>query len=331
MGFSVQMIDVGNKPITQRVATAEGKIFAQAETLDLVRQGKLKKGNALSLAEAAGLYAAKRTPELLALCHPISLDRTDVNISVQESHIVVRTTCAAHGKTGVEMEALTACSVALLSLYDVLKAHDTKLRIEGLCVLEKTGGVNAADPTSLPTLSVKSAVLTLSDSASQLAAQDSSGPILVDYLAARQAAASASLVRILPDEASSLIGALNECYEQHVGLVLCTGGTGLSARDITPEALRTFMHSRAGKEIEGFGERLRFVGSQHKRTANLSRQLAIVVGQGSHRMLVVALPGSPKAVRESIPVLDELLPHALAVLLGTENTSGDAHPARQPA
>ena len=141
---SVQMVDVGAKSATDRVAVAAGRVFMQAETLGLIRAGELKKGDVLGVARIAGIMAAKRTAELIPLCHPLPLDKIALDLSLDEeaSAVDIRATVRTAGKTGVEMEALTAVSVAALSIYDMAKAVDRGMRISDIRLLEKRGGAS---------------------------------------------------------------------------------------------------------------------------------------------------------------------------------------------
>ncbi len=138
------MVDVSDKPDSERSATATGSVYMQAETLRLIREGNLKKGDVLAVARIAGIMAAKRTAELIPLCHPIPLTKIGVELTLDNEanaiHIIAiaRTT----GKTGVEMEALTAVSVAALTIYDMAKAVDRAMRISDIRLLEKRGGVH---------------------------------------------------------------------------------------------------------------------------------------------------------------------------------------------
>lgn len=138
------MVDVGAKPDTERAATAEGSVYMQAETLRLIREGNLKKGDVLAVARIAGIMAAKRTAELIPLCHPIPLTKISVELALDEEASAIKITATAHtiGKTGVEMEALTAVSVAALTIYDMAKAVDRAMRISDIRLLEKRGGVH---------------------------------------------------------------------------------------------------------------------------------------------------------------------------------------------
>lgn len=136
------MVDVGDKPATTREATAEGRVVMAPETLRLVVEGEAKKGDVLGVARIAGIMAAKKTHELIPLCHPLALSKVSVELVPDEALPGVRVTATARvtGPTGVEMEALTAVSVACLTVYDMTKAVDRGMRIEGVRLLAKSGG-----------------------------------------------------------------------------------------------------------------------------------------------------------------------------------------------
>jgi cyclic pyranopterin phosphate synthase len=137
-----RMVDVGAKPDTERVAVAKGEIHMQAATLDLIRAGALKKGDALTVAQIAGIMAAKRASELIPLCHPLALTKIDVDLSLDDTipGVVITATVSTVGKTGVEMEALTAVSVAALTIYDMAKAAEKTMKIQNIRLIEKRGG-----------------------------------------------------------------------------------------------------------------------------------------------------------------------------------------------
>ncbi len=136
------MVDVGAKPETQRVAIAEGRIAMAAETLRMILEGNAKKGDVLGTARIAGIMAAKKTHELIPLCHPLMLDKVRVDIEPDDElpGLRVRATASVSGRTGVEMEALTAASVTCLTIYDMAKAVDRGMTISGIRLLEKSGG-----------------------------------------------------------------------------------------------------------------------------------------------------------------------------------------------
>jgi cyclic pyranopterin phosphate synthase len=137
-----RMVDVSSKPETERVAVAEGRVIMQPATLDIVLKGDAKKGDVLGAARIAGIMAAKRTHELIPLCHPLGITKVDVDLlpDLKLPGVVVRATVSVTGRTGVEMEALTATSVACLTIYDMVKAVERGMRIEGIRLIEKRGG-----------------------------------------------------------------------------------------------------------------------------------------------------------------------------------------------
>ncbi|MDD9811556.1 MAG: cyclic pyranopterin monophosphate synthase MoaC [Gammaproteobacteria bacterium] len=137
-----RMVDVGGKPATERQAVAEGRIRMQAATLEKIRRGRHAKGDVLAVARVAGIMAAKRTAALLPLCHPIMLTRIDIELDIEAGDNSVRcaATVATRERTGVEMEALTAVQVALLTVYDMCKAADRGMQIDGVRLLHKSGG-----------------------------------------------------------------------------------------------------------------------------------------------------------------------------------------------
>jgi cyclic pyranopterin phosphate synthase len=136
----VKMVDVTEKPVTIRMARAGGFIKTSGLTLELIRSEKIAKGNPLEVARMAGIMAAKNTAQLIPLCHPLGLTHVDVRCHVTQQGIELEATATAEGKTGVEMEALTAVSVAALTIYDMCKAIDREMVITDICLLEKTGG-----------------------------------------------------------------------------------------------------------------------------------------------------------------------------------------------
>jgi cyclic pyranopterin monophosphate synthase len=139
-----RMVDVGGKPVTVRTATAEGRVRMSREAYAIVAAQDIAKGDVLAVAEVAGTMAAKRTGELIPLCHPLPIDLIEVRADLQPDLPGVRVTARVRteGRTGVEMEALTAASVACLTVYDMVKAVDRSMTIEGVQLLEKTGGTH---------------------------------------------------------------------------------------------------------------------------------------------------------------------------------------------
>ena len=137
---AAHMVDVGDKAITRREAVATGRILIAPAAIDAIRAGTMKKGDVIAVARIAGIMAAKRTSDLIPLCHPLPLTRVSLDLAVEDDGVTATATAATDGKTGVEMEAPTAVSVALLTIYDMAKAIDKAMRIEGIRLLEKRGG-----------------------------------------------------------------------------------------------------------------------------------------------------------------------------------------------
>ena len=134
------MVDVGGKAETRRVAVAEGRIAMSAAALDAIRDGAVPKGDVIAAARIAGIMAAKKTAELIPLCHPLALDAVTVDFAIEDGAVRVTASASLTGRTGVEMEALTAISVALLTIYDMAKAIDKGMILSGIRLLEKRGG-----------------------------------------------------------------------------------------------------------------------------------------------------------------------------------------------
>ena len=141
---SAHMVDVGHKPDTDRIAVAAGEVHMRSETLALIRAGQIKKGDVLTVAQIAGVMAAKRTSELIPLCHPLPLSHIDVRCELRDDPpgVAITATVRTTGKTGVEMEALTAVSVAALTVYDMAKAVEKTMRITNVRLVEKHGGMS---------------------------------------------------------------------------------------------------------------------------------------------------------------------------------------------
>lgn len=135
-----KMVDVGNKPDQKRLAIAQGSIFLQQETIRQIRQNQMKKGDVLAVAKIAGIQAAKKTSELVPLCHPLLLTNIDLSFKIEKNRIKVESSIECRGKTGVEMEVLTAVSLALLTIYDMCKAVDKNMRIEQIFLVKKIKG-----------------------------------------------------------------------------------------------------------------------------------------------------------------------------------------------
>lgn len=323
MSSSFKMIDVSEKNVTERKALATGKIYIRPAIIQRIVNNDMPKGNVLALAEVAGIMAAKNTPQILPLCHPLLLESVKVRCLPSEEYIEVEALVKCQGKTGVEMEALCAVNAALLCIYDLTKIVEPEMTIGEVRLMRKEGGKSGVwEPQSArPAEScgvkaslekVSAAVLTLSDRCAAGTATDSSGLIIAQWLKERGAGLREHCV--LSDDKESMKKKILEWKDQGVALVILTGGTGLSPRDNTPEALLEI----ADREVPGFGELLRASGAKHTPMSYLSRSITVLVGS----TLVVSLPGSTKAVAQGLQSLEGLLPHAVHISQG-KNHGGD--------
>ena len=320
------MVDVSAKKTTLREAEAEGIVKLTDAVLCAVRDNTAAKGDVLKIAELAGIMAAKRTPELIPLCHSIRLDsaRVECVLDQENKQVRIRAQVKAADVTGVEMEALTAVSVAALTVYDMCKGIDKGMGIEGIRLLRKSGGksgdyenkyenkyIPTADgkphshPSSGTERVLRAAVLTVSDKGSRGEREDTAGPALCGLLASCGMDIAAKAV--VPDERPAIIDCIKEWIAQkNVQLVLTTGGTGLSSRDVTPDALMEI----ADRTVPGIGELMRSVSLRHTPNAPLSRGLAVTCG----RCLIVALPGSRKGAEQCFEAVRPSLRHAIDIL-----------------
>ncbi len=321
------MADIRNKRPTRRRAVAVGELHAGPLAYPLIMQRRLPKGDALVMAEVAGLQGAKLASALMPLCHPLPLELVRVRCEPVPSTQSIRVYCevATEARTGVEMEALAGVNAALLTLYDLSKPVEPALGIGGIRLLFKEGGKSGLwlhpegmneneqahyRPRDTARLDgIACAVVTLSDRASVDPDYDRSGPVLLEGL--RQLGANVGEVEILADGIEPLATRLRALASAGVRICLCTGGTGLGPRDLTPEALRVV----ADRTVPGLAEAFRSQGSCHTALSWLSRCEAVQVG----KMLVLALPGSPRAARQGMEIMAPLLAHAIAMI------DGEAH------
>ncbi|MBK9294775.1 MAG: bifunctional molybdenum cofactor biosynthesis protein MoaC/MoaB [Oligoflexia bacterium] len=314
-----RMVDVGNKDVTRRRAIARGSIRLSSVTMQMIAKGDSPKGNILAIAEVAGIMAAKNTSNMLPLCHPLVLDSVRIWFDIGSNEVHANCEVICNAKTGVEMEALTGLNICLLAIYDLAKAIDPIIEISEIYLQKKEGGKSglwshpkAYLATSVHSLrdtsfeGIKFCVGTLSDRASQGIYQDESGALLRNFCKLRGGAEE--FYKIIPDEAESLRKLVGATLEKKSNVLLLTGGTGISNRDITPDIIKDM----SSKELLGFGELQRQFGSQFTKTSWLSRASAYVVKE----TLVVLFPGSPKAVKQGLECIGTLIPHAVKMLRG---------------
>jgi cyclic pyranopterin phosphate synthase len=315
-----RMVDVGGKPETRRTATAEGRLETTAAVLQLVRADGLPKADVLPTARIAAIAGAKRTADLIPLCHPLPLDSVSVDFDLGERSIGVRATASTTGRTGVEMEALTAVAVAGLTLHDMVKAVDPEATMTGIRLVAKSGGkrgdwrrsdadaVQASAPSEPAAVRPgTAAVLVFSTRGAAGTRVDSTGPLLESGLTELGLAVDPVVLVADADAGAALSAAL----ASRPAVVITTGGTGTSPTDRAPEATRPLLD----RELPGVAEAIRARGLRSTPTAALSRAVAGI----ANGTVVVNLAGSPDAVRDGLAVLAELLPHLLDQLAGKDH------------
>jgi cyclic pyranopterin monophosphate synthase len=298
----VRMVDVSAKPPTRREAEASGRIVMQPETIALLRQQELPKGNVLAAAKIAGIQAAKQASALIPLCHQLNLSWIDVDFELHDDHIDITAIVRTRESTGVEMEALTAVSVAALTIYDMCKAVDKRMEISGIRLDRKTGGKKAAPAEYRP----RTSILILSDSIASGRASDRSGSMLRDGLEAAGCAVEA--LTVIPDEPEEIASTVEAWLGEGVELIVTSGGTGLGPRDKTIEALAP----KFTRRLPGVEQALFQWGQGKIRTAMLSRLAAGLIGD----TLVICLPGSTGAAGDALEVLVPGIFHAFPMLKG---------------
>ncbi|WP_010539814.1 bifunctional molybdenum cofactor biosynthesis protein MoaC/MoaB [Dietzia alimentaria] len=314
----VRMVDVGDKAITTRTATAEGIFRTHPEVVVKIADDALGKADVLATARLAGIGAAKKTSELIPLCHQIPLNSVKVRFEPDADAGTIRVSATARttGRTGVEMEALTAVSVAGLTLHDMVKAVDPLATMDGVRLVAKSGGKrgdwtresddddnDSAHSTRPAALDVgRTAVVVVSSTAAAHGDRDdTNGPAIESWLRERDFAPVE--VHVVAD--ADVATAVAEQVRRSPAVLLTTGGTGVAPDDRTPEA--TAPHLTLA--LPGVAEAMRARGLAATPTAAMSRGLAGFAG----RSLVANLPGSSGGVRDGLAVLDELLEHLLQV------------------
>jgi len=301
------MIDISKKFSTVRTAVATARVHMAAETMALIETNDLPKKDPLPVARWAAIQAAKKTSDLIPACHPVPVDYVGIEFDIQHEALVIDITATvkAEYKTGVEMEALTAASIAALTLYDMLKPVDEGLSISEIKLVSKSGGLHGGK-TAAPAGSYRAAVVVISDSAAQGEREDLSGSMAIEILTGLGFAIDGKVT--VPDEPEEITAAVTRLCDKPIDLVITTGGTGLGPRDTTDRAIAEILE----REAPGIGEWIRAYGRSRTPRAVLSNGISGV----RNGTLVICLPGSTNAVTESMEALKPTLLHALRMMKG---------------
>ena len=303
------MIDVSPKFNTLRYAKAKGVLYASPETIQRVKNNTVPKGDVLQVARAAGIQAAKQTAQWIVFCHPIPLDWVEISAEVEDDSIKVFAEVRSVWKTGVEMEALTAVSAALLNMYDMLKPLDDGLKIGTIQLVKKRGG--KSDFTDAFPEPIKTGVLVISTSTYEGSREDKSGRVIQEFL--KNQPVEVVEYKVVPDDRAQIEQTLREWADDRgLDLIFTTGGTGLGPYDLTPEATRAVIE----REVPGIAEAIRRHGKDRTPFAMLSREVVGVRG----KTLIVNLPGSSRGAKESLEALFPGLLHAFPMLWGGGHT-----------
>ncbi|MBS1546372.1 MAG: bifunctional molybdenum cofactor biosynthesis protein MoaC/MoaB [Bacteroidetes bacterium] len=293
------MIDITRKSTTLREAIAEATVLvSSAATIAAVKERRVPKGDVLEAARIAGLFGIKRTADMIPDCHPLPVEHAEVSSEVQELAIVITVKVRTIYRTGVEVEAMHGASVAALTIYDMLKPIDKGITIERIRLVAKKGGKSDwKDAFERP---LKAAVLVISDSVAAGKKEDKAGAAIAERLAAIGVDTAAQ--GLVPDEPEQIAAQVKAWATQDLDLILTTGGTGLSPRDRTPEAISPILD----REVPGIMEAARSYGQERIPLAIMSRGIAGMIG----RTLVITLPGSTRGAMET---MDALFPFVLHV------------------
>lgn len=299
------MVDITHKSSTLRKAIAQAIVkVSSTETISAIVNKTVPKGDVFEMAKVAGLFAAKRTADMIPDCHPLPIEYTSISYKIEGMEVYVFAEIHTIYKTGVEVEAMHAASVVALTMYDMLKPIDKNISIEQIKLVEKKGGkTDFAKGFNRP---LKASVIVCSDSISAGEKEDKAGKVIVSKL--EKLAVEIEEYLVIPDNKEDIQNSLKQYVAQKTDIVIFTGGTGLSPRDNTPEAIRPLIE----REVPGIEEAIRSYGQARMPYAMLSRSVAGLIGN----TLVLAVPGSTKGAEESIDAIFPAVLHVFRVLEG---------------
>lgn len=299
------MVDITHKIITQRTATAQAIVkVGSPETMQAILNKTVPKGDVLEVSRTAGLFAVKNTSNSIPDCHPMPIEYTGIQFECLEDSVRIEVTVKTIYKTGVEVEAMHGASIVALTMYDMLKPIDKKVEISTVKLLHKKGG--KSDYGVKEDLNLAVAVMVCSDSVSSGKKEDKAGKVIADKI--KNLGLRVSNYSVIPDEVLDIQASINQFCDKKMDLVIITGGTGLSNRDVTPEAVIPMLDRR----IPGIEEAIRSYGQDRTPYAMLSRSVVGFKGN----TLIMALPGSTAGASESMDAVFPSVLHLFKILNG---------------
>ena len=297
------MIDISKKIETLRTAKARLIVRMKPTSIKLIKNNGVPKGNVLETARTAAYMGVKKTSELIPLCHPIPIEWAKTEFILDRNEITIECEVKKMYKTGCEMEALVGAASAGLCIYDMMKPIDKEIEILSGKLVEKSGG--KSDFSNKSKRRFTSAVLVISDSVHKGVKKDRAGAAICEKL--RQLGVDVVTYEVIPDELETIRERTRSLSGQ-TDIVITSGGTGLSKRDVTPEAIRPLLT----REIPGIMEAAREYGQKRTPYSMLSRGVAGVIGE----TLVLTLPGSTRGAEESMDALFPYVLHVFGIMKG---------------
>ncbi len=302
------MVDITHKINTLRIATAQAIVkVSMPETIVAIENDTVPKGNVFAMSKAAGLLGVKKTPDILPDCHPLPIEYTGIDYEINGLEITVTCTIKTIYKTGVEVEAMHGASVVALNMYDMLKPIDKGVEIHHIKLLHKKGG--KSDFKDRFRNELTAAVIVCSDTISKGQKEDKAGKAIIEKLESCDVSISDYI--IIPDEKEEIQNKVKHYENLGTNLIIFTGGTGLSSRDVTPEALEGIIE----RKIPGIEEAIRNYGQDRTPYSMLSRSVAGTINNS----LVLALPGSTNGAKESMDAIFPAVLHVFGILKGARH------------
>lgn len=298
------MVNITHKNNTLRKALAEAVLSVSSqETIDAIVNNTVPKGNVFEMSKTAGLFAAKKTSDMIPDCHPLPIEFASIQFEIKDLDVHITSEIHTIYKTGVEVEAMHSVSVVALTMYDMLKPIDKNIEIKNIRLIEKKGGKSDIKDSGE---GINASVIVCSDSIFAGKKEDKAGKAIISSLEKNNVTINDYV--IIPDEILDIQNKIKSDVESGIGLIIITGGTGLSKHDVTPEAVRPLLD----REILGVAEAIRSYGQLRTPYSMLSRSVAGMIGE----TLVITLPGSTKGAEESMDAVFPGILHIYKILNG---------------